>query len=177
VSAVPGKLLTPSVVTPARSGAATVQAAGVYAGPQVYLYVNKTLRSHVDAVAATATLPAGSPPLVADNSLTVQQAICAAISGLSAPAIVTPAPVKPLAPTDLVPKNGAAFVATGAYLPFKDPGSGTPAANTQAYFLVYLGVPNHTSLRRAARLQVAGRHAERNRDSCCVVSKCGGDGS
>lgn len=53
--------------------------------------------------------------------------------------LLIPAVTKPLAPADLVPKNGATGVSTDPYFSWSDPGAGTPAQAGFAYWIVSQG--------------------------------------
>jgi hypothetical protein len=138
VKAIPRELTPPYFTGPVRPGEDPIPLAGVYAGAQVYLFVNGVLRSHMDGLTENVSIPSGSPSLAVGDKLGVIQALCAGISAAGT-AVVTPAPVRPCPPANLQPKNGAAFVSPDAYLSFQDPCAGTPAAATEALFLVSQG--------------------------------------
>jgi hypothetical protein len=73
-------LPAPSIVTPVRPSAPEVQVTGVCPGAQVYLYVDNVLRSNVDALDSSVSIPAGAPPLVGQQTLQVVQTLCSETS-------------------------------------------------------------------------------------------------
>jgi hypothetical protein len=105
VQPIPDPLPSPDITMPVRAAASAVDVTGVIPGAQVYLYVDGVYRSHVETFESSASLPCGSPPLVANQHVQVFQAICNATSAMSDAgpgyAVVTPQPPVPPPPNGL----------------------------------------------------------------------------
>jgi hypothetical protein len=100
VLGIPNPLPAPAIVKPVLSDATTIAVTGVVPGAQVYLYVEGNYRSHVQSFDTTASLPVGTPALVAQQFVEVTQAICTETSsrqdgGPGYATVQTPVPAPP----------------------------------------------------------------------------------
>jgi hypothetical protein len=76
VLAIPNPLPVPVITTPVLTTASSVDVTGVIPGARVYLYVEGVYRSQVLATGNSASLPVGTPALIAQQFVEVTQAIC-----------------------------------------------------------------------------------------------------